>query len=94
MVDYAKSGETPERIPPSLCVKEYPDFFEKWNKPSYKSTSVLGKLYRECQDEIKKRYRVNANKRLNFDEELLKCLALKNVDHDVVDDILHLLVQF
>ncbi|RWR79569.1 putative RNA-dependent RNA polymerase 1 [Cinnamomum micranthum f. kanehirae] len=42
-VDYAKTGVPPE-FPPHLHVKEYPDFMEKPNRPTYKSKRVIGKL--------------------------------------------------
>ncbi|KAK0597678.1 hypothetical protein LWI29_027530 [Acer saccharum] len=48
-VDFAKTG-VPAKIPRSLRVKEYPDFMEKEDKPTYKSPCVLGKLYREVKD--------------------------------------------
>ncbi|TXG71399.1 hypothetical protein EZV62_006334 [Acer yangbiense] len=48
-VDFAKTG-VPAEIPHSLRVKEYPDFMEKENRPTYESQSVLGKLYREVKD--------------------------------------------
>ncbi|KAK0597148.1 hypothetical protein LWI29_022254 [Acer saccharum] len=48
-VDFAKTG-VPAEIPHSLRVKEYPDFMEKENRSTYKSHSVLGKLYREVKD--------------------------------------------
>ncbi|EQC41617.1 hypothetical protein SDRG_01576 [Saprolegnia diclina VS20] len=43
-VDYAKTGE-PACIPPHPPLDAYPDFLEKADKPSYRSTSVLGLLY-------------------------------------------------
>ncbi|KAK1577557.1 hypothetical protein Q3G72_022790 [Acer saccharum] len=48
-VDFAKTG-VPAEIPRSLRIKEYPDFMEKENRPTYESQSVLGKLYREVKD--------------------------------------------
>eukprot|EP01018_Ginkgo_biloba_P005544 Gb_28436 [translate_table: standard] len=48
-VDYSKTG-IPAQIPKNLCPAEYPDFMEKDDKPSYKSKSVLGKLYRSVKE--------------------------------------------
>nr|BAJ85295.1 predicted protein [Hordeum vulgare subsp. vulgare] len=44
-VDFAKSG-APAEMPRSLRPKEYPDFMERWDKPTYISNGPLGKLYR------------------------------------------------
>ena len=44
-VDFAKSG-APAEMPRSLRPKEYPDFMERWDKPTYISNGALGKLYR------------------------------------------------
>ncbi|XP_041006286.1 probable RNA-dependent RNA polymerase 1 [Juglans microcarpa x Juglans regia] len=48
-VDFPKTGIVAE-IPRYLRVKEYPDFMEKPNRKSYKSKSVIGKLFREVKD--------------------------------------------
>ncbi|KAK7407698.1 hypothetical protein VNO78_09717 [Psophocarpus tetragonolobus] len=48
-VDFPKTG-VPAVIPPELYVKEYPDFMEKHDKPTYKSYNVIGKLFREVQE--------------------------------------------
>lgn len=48
-VDYPKTG-IPAQIPQSLWVSEYPDFMEKPDKPSYESTQVIGKLYRQVKE--------------------------------------------
>ncbi|RWR79567.1 RNA-dependent RNA polymerase 1 isoform X2 [Cinnamomum micranthum f. kanehirae] len=48
-VDYAKTGVPPE-FPPHLHVKEYPDFMEKPNRPTYKSKRVIGKLFRAIKN--------------------------------------------
>ncbi|GJN02555.1 hypothetical protein PR202_ga19917 [Eleusine coracana subsp. coracana] len=42
-VDFPKTG-VPALIPHELHVKEYPDFMEKLDKPTYISKGVLGKL--------------------------------------------------
>ncbi|CAN1153015.1 RNA-dependent RNA polymerase 1 [Linum perenne] len=48
-VDFPKTG-VPAVIPPHLHVKEYPDFMEKPDKPTYQSNNVIGKLFREVKD--------------------------------------------
>ncbi|GMN27028.1 hypothetical protein TIFTF001_044068 [Ficus carica] len=48
-VDYPKTG-VPACIPPCLIAKEFPDFMEKSDKPSYKSKRVIGKLFRQVKD--------------------------------------------
>ncbi|XP_048319250.2 probable RNA-dependent RNA polymerase 1 isoform X1 [Ziziphus jujuba] len=48
-VDFPKTG-IPAIIPHHLHVKEYPDFMEKLDKPTYESQNVIGKLYREVKD--------------------------------------------
>ncbi|GAB2289531.1 RNA-dependent RNA polymerase 2 [Dionaea muscipula] len=44
-VDFAKTG-APAEMPRSLKPREYPDFMERYDKPSYVSQGPLGKLYR------------------------------------------------
>nr|KJB79013.1 hypothetical protein B456_013G029000 [Gossypium raimondii] len=48
-VDFPKTG-VPAEIPQELRVKEYPDFMEKPDKPSYQSHNVIGKLFREVKN--------------------------------------------
>ncbi|XVF43431.1 hypothetical protein PTKIN_Ptkin02bG0039600 [Pterospermum kingtungense] len=48
-VDFPKTG-VPAEIPQELRVKEYPDFMEKPDKPTYQSHSVIGKLFREVKN--------------------------------------------
>ncbi|GAB4828715.1 multidrug resistance protein, variant 2 [Ancistrocladus abbreviatus] len=48
-VDFPKTG-VPAEMPPRLRVKEYPDFMEKPDKPTYESQNVIGKLLREVKD--------------------------------------------
>lgn len=48
-VDFPKTGVAAE-IPPELHVKEYPDFMDKPDKPTYESHNVIGKLFREVKD--------------------------------------------
>ncbi|XP_043704234.1 probable RNA-dependent RNA polymerase 1 [Telopea speciosissima] len=47
-VDFPKTG-VPAEIPDHLYVREYPDFMEKLDKPTYESRRVIGKLYREIK---------------------------------------------
>ncbi|PON45920.1 RNA-dependent RNA polymerase-type, partial [Parasponia andersonii] len=44
-VDFAKTG-VPAKIPHYLRAKNYPDFMEKEDKPTYESKRVIGKLFR------------------------------------------------
>uniref|UniRef100_A0A7N2L809 RNA-dependent RNA polymerase n=1 Tax=Quercus lobata TaxID=97700 RepID=A0A7N2L809_QUELO len=48
-VDFPKTG-VPAVIPHELHVKDYPDFMEKPDKPTYISENVIGKLFREVKD--------------------------------------------
>ncbi|XP_059448546.1 RNA-dependent RNA polymerase 1-like isoform X1 [Corylus avellana] len=48
-VDFPKTG-VPAVIPRTLHVKEYPDFMEKPDKPTYESYNVIGKLFREVRE--------------------------------------------
>ncbi|PON39267.1 RNA-dependent RNA polymerase-type [Trema orientale] len=48
-VDFPKTG-VPAVIPNHLRVKEYPDFMEKPDKPTYESRNVIGKLFRQVKD--------------------------------------------
>ncbi|XWS22973.1 hypothetical protein CRYUN_Cryun29cG0081500 [Craigia yunnanensis] len=48
-VDFPKTG-VPAEIPQDLRVKEYPDFMEKLDKPTYQSYNIIGKLFREVKD--------------------------------------------
>ncbi|PIM98009.1 RNA-directed RNA polymerase QDE-1 [Handroanthus impetiginosus] len=48
-VDFPKTG-IPAEIPPHLRVKEYPDFMEKPDKPTYQSFRIIGKLFQEVKD--------------------------------------------
>ncbi|GAB2240730.1 hypothetical protein Droror1_Dr00021248 [Drosera rotundifolia] len=44
-VDFAKTG-APAEMPRVLKPREYPDFLERYDKPTYVSQGALGKLYR------------------------------------------------
>lgn len=48
-VDFPKTG-VPAEIPPNLHTKEYPDFMEKLDKPTYESKNVIGRLFRAVRD--------------------------------------------
>jgi RNA-dependent RNA polymerase len=48
-VDFPKTGVAAV-IPQHLYVKEYPDFMEKPDKPTYESKNVIGKLFREVKE--------------------------------------------
>ncbi|XP_042480250.1 probable RNA-dependent RNA polymerase 1 [Macadamia integrifolia] len=48
-VDFPKTG-VPAEIPAHLRIKEYPDFMEKLDKPTYESPGVIGKLFRDIKD--------------------------------------------
>ncbi|CAN8293438.1 unnamed protein product [Cochlearia groenlandica] len=48
-VDFPKTGVAAE-IPQHLYVKEYPDFMEKPDKPTYESHNVIGKLFRTVKE--------------------------------------------
>ncbi|CAN6479814.1 unnamed protein product [Victoria cruziana] len=48
-VDFPKTG-IPALLPPHLRVREYPDFMEKLDKPTYESKGIIGKLFRAIKD--------------------------------------------
>ncbi|KAG6509953.1 probable RNA-dependent RNA polymerase 1 [Zingiber officinale] len=48
-VDFPKTG-VPAEIPPTLQVKEYPDFMEKQDRVTYESKGIIGKLYRAIKE--------------------------------------------
>ncbi|GLT61940.1 hypothetical protein SLA2020_346100 [Shorea laevis] len=62
-VDFPKTG-VPAVIPQSLHVKEYPDFMEKPDKPTYESPNVIGMLFREVKD-----IAPNSNSSMSFTKE-------------------------
>ncbi|KAG2701590.1 hypothetical protein I3760_06G052900 [Carya illinoinensis] len=47
-VEFPKTGVAAE-IPPYLCAHEYPDFMEKPEKRTYRSISIIGKLFCEVK---------------------------------------------
>lgn len=50
-VDFAKTG-APAEMPKKHKPKEFPDFMERWDRPMYESTGVLGKLYRAATNHL------------------------------------------
>nr|CAA09697.1 RNA-directed RNA polymerase [Nicotiana tabacum] len=48
-VDFPKTG-VPAEIPSQLRPKEYPDFMEKPDKPTYPSEKVIGKLFQKVKN--------------------------------------------
>ncbi|KAF3432098.1 hypothetical protein FNV43_RR26837 [Rhamnella rubrinervis] len=47
-VDSPKTG-VPAKLPGRLRIKEFPDFMEKPDKPTYESKSAIGKLFRQVK---------------------------------------------
>ncbi|XP_062171708.1 RNA-dependent RNA polymerase 1-like [Alnus glutinosa] len=62
-VDFPKTG-IPAEVPQKLHAKEYPDFMEKPDKPTYESYNVIGKLFREVKD-----IAPNTNSSMSFTKE-------------------------
>ncbi|KAK8984135.1 hypothetical protein V6N11_029459 [Hibiscus sabdariffa] len=58
-VDFPKTG-VPAEIPQALRVKEFPDFMEKPDKPSYQSHSVIGKLFRKVRSLAPNEYSIGS----------------------------------
>ncbi|BBG93157.1 hypothetical protein Prudu_001082 [Prunus dulcis] len=48
-VDSPKTGVV-VKVPSHLRVHEYPDFMEKFDKPTYESKRVIGQLFRQVKD--------------------------------------------
>ncbi|KAL5553261.1 hypothetical protein UlMin_040662 [Ulmus minor] len=48
-VDFSKTGVHAE-VPGSLRIKEYPDFMEKPDRPTYNSKQVIGRLFRQVKE--------------------------------------------
>lgn len=71
--DAPKKGFTVGAIKPELMPKEYPDFMAKPDKPSYQSSTILGKLYREAtpllQVLLEKRVTMSPRMAYNFFEK-------------------------
>ncbi|CAH8356862.1 unnamed protein product [Eruca vesicaria subsp. sativa] len=53
-VDFAKTG-APAEMPYALKPREFPDFLERFEKPTYISGSVFGKLYRTVKSILAQR---------------------------------------
>lgn len=68
--DAPKKGLTVGRLKPDLVPKEYPDYMRKGDKVSYKSTTVLGELFRDANPLlevlIETRTKSNLFKRVNL----------------------------
>ncbi|XP_020584591.1 probable RNA-dependent RNA polymerase 1 isoform X2 [Phalaenopsis equestris] len=75
-VDFPKTG-IPAEIPPLLHVKEYPDFMEKPDKPTYISKGVIGKLFRAVKDHLPPGYLITS---------FTKDVARKSYDPDMEVD--------
>lgn len=75
-VDYAKTG-APAEMPRFLKPKEFPDFMERTEKPTYISKGVLGKLYRATK-----------NSKVNEQTDLIVCdkISKDAYDHDLIVD--------
>ncbi|KAK2635559.1 hypothetical protein Ddye_030351 [Dipteronia dyeriana] len=75
-VDFPKTG-VPAEIPPRLHVKEYPDFMEKPDKPTYESHNVIGKLFRAVK---------NISPNGSFPSSFTCEVARRYYDHDMEVD--------
>lgn len=75
-VDFPKTG-VPAVMPSSLYVKEFPDFMEKPDRPTYDSTRVIGKLFRAIKDIAPPTGHIKS-----FTQEV----AMKSYDHDMEVD--------
>lgn len=75
-VDFPKTG-VPAEIPPKLRVKEYPDFMEKPDKPTYESKCVLGKLFREVKEIAPHN---------SYIKSFTREVAMRSYDHDMEVD--------
>ncbi|OAY66642.1 putative RNA-dependent RNA polymerase 2 [Ananas comosus] len=73
-VDFAKTG-APADMPRVLKPKEYPDFMERWDRSMYKSTGVLGKLYRAVSTHIEET--------LSFDTDFSNSIPEAAYDRDL-----------
>lgn len=63
-VDFAKTG-APAEMPRVLKPREYPDFMERIDRPSYTSNGVLGKIYRATLES-----KVNKNSHFDWSNSL------------------------
>ncbi|KAL9265309.1 RNA-dependent RNA polymerase 1-like protein [Drosera capensis] len=81
-VDFPKTG-IPAEIPQRLRVREYPDFMEKLDKRTYKSESVIGKLFREVKDRAPHRSPIES-----FSQEVARGSYDPHMEYDGFDDFL------
>ena len=68
-VDFAKNGVSAPRLTKDLRPKLYPHFMEKKDKPSYPSTTILGKLYDyilSCNIDLNKNRHEEMNEAIKF----------------------------
>lgn len=79
-VDFPKTG-VPAVTPPALYVKEYPDFMDKPDKPTYESQNVIGKLFRE----VKERSPSSTSIR-SFTREIARCSYDPDMEYDGFED--------
>ncbi|KNA07850.1 hypothetical protein SOVF_168010 isoform A, partial [Spinacia oleracea] len=79
-VDFPKTG-IPAVTPAALRVKEYPDFMDKPDKPTYESHNVIGKLFRE----VKERSPSSASIR-SFTREIAGCSYDPDMEYDGFED--------
>lgn len=63
-VDFAKTG-APAEMPFALKPREFPDFLERFEKPTYISGSVFGKLYRAVKSTLAQRKPEDAERENN-----------------------------
>ncbi|KAL9255376.1 RNA-dependent RNA polymerase 1-like protein [Drosera capensis] len=81
-VDFPKTG-IPAEIPQHLYVREYPDFMEKLDKPTYKSENVIGKLFREVKDRAPHRSPIES-----FTREVARGSYDPHMEYDGFEDFL------
>lgn len=72
-VDFPKTG-VPAIIPSNLRPREYPDFMEKEDKPTYKSECAIGKLFRSVKEAAKEQF---------FSFEITRQSMLQNYDRQL-----------
>ncbi|XP_074286538.1 RNA-dependent RNA polymerase 1-like [Silene latifolia] len=79
-VDFPKTG-VPAVIPQNLYVKEFPDFMDKPDKPTYESTNVIGKLFREVKARSPQALPIR-----EFTREMAKRSYDPDMEHDGFED--------
>ncbi|KAI9490301.1 RNA dependent RNA polymerase-domain-containing protein [Zychaea mexicana] len=75
-VDFPKTGVIAE-LSDTLRAKWYPDFMEKIDKPVYKSTKILGKLYREVDAETFQYYKQDLHESFYLQKDGKKIMEMK-----------------